>query len=104
MLPGIIQNELGPTGPPAPFKRLPPQTVTRLATLQRTQSAEDLNYWQPSVVLIQHCTMQQSCAFIEGKNFNMLSWFLQSPEFAAAWSHYQQQPGLEDFDVYKRVP
>jgi hypothetical protein len=105
MLPAIIQNELGPTGPPAPFKRLPPQTVARLATLQRTQSAEDLNYWRPSVVLIQHCTVKQSCAFIEGKDFDMLSWFLQSPEFAAAWSHYrQQQPGLEDFDVYKLVP
>jgi len=104
MLPAIIQNELGPTGPPAPFKRLPPQTVARLAALQRTESAEDLNYWQPSVVLVQHCTLKQSCLFIEGKDFNMLSWFLQSPQFAAAWSHYQQQPGLEEFDVYKLVP
>jgi hypothetical protein len=104
MLPAIIQNELGPTGPPAPFKRLSPETLARLAALQRSESAEDLNYWRPSVVLVELCSLKQPCQGIEGKNFNMISWFLQSPEFAAAWSHYQQQPGLDDYDVYKLVP
>jgi hypothetical protein len=104
MLPAIIQNELGPTGPPAPFKRLSPGTLARLAALQRSESAEDLNYWRPSVVLVQLCSLKQPCQGIEGKNFDMISWFLQSPEFAAAWSHYQRQPGLDDYDVYKLVP
>jgi hypothetical protein len=104
MMPAIVQNELGPTGPPAPFKQLSPDTLSKLATLQRTESAEDLDYWRPSLVLVQHCSPQQSCLGIEGKNFNMLAWFLQSPRFAAAWSNYRQQPGLDDFDVYKLVP
>jgi hypothetical protein len=104
MLPAIIQNELGPTGPPAPFKRLSPETLARLAALQRSESAEDLNYWRPSVVLVEQCSLKRPCQGIEGKDFNMISWFLQSPEFAAAWSHYQRQPGLDDYDVYKLAP
>jgi hypothetical protein len=75
MLPAIIQNQLGPSGPPAPFKRLPPERLAMLATLLRTQSAEDLNYWKPSVVLVQHCTRQWSCQGIAGKDFDMLAWF-----------------------------
>jgi hypothetical protein len=106
MLPAILRNELGPTTPSAPFKKLPPETLTRLATLQRTESAEDLNYWRPSVVLVENCNERHTCLGIEGKDFDMISWFLQSPEFAAAWSHYRREPGdnVENFDVYKRVP
>jgi len=104
MMPAIVQNELGPTGAPAPFKRLSPETVARLAVLQRTESAEDLNYWRPSVVLVEQCNLNHSCQGIEGKDFNMISWFLQSPEFATAWSHYQRQPDFGNYDVYRLVP
>ena len=104
MMPAIVQNELGPTGAPAPFKRLSPETLARLAALQRTESAEDLNYWRPSVVLVEQCNLKHSCQGIEGKDFNMVSWFLQSPEFAMAWSHYQRQPDFGNYDVYKLVP
>jgi hypothetical protein len=103
MMPSIVQNELGPTGPPAPFKRLSPETLTRLATLQRTESAEDLNYWRPSVVLVEQCSVQHACQGMEGKDFDMLSWFLESPEFAAAWSHYERQTEFDNFTVYKLV-
>lgn len=104
MLPAIIQNELGPTGSPALFKRLSAETMARLASLQRTQSAEDLNHWRPSVVLVQQCNLTSPCQGIDGKNFNMIPWFLKNPEFAAEWSHYQRQPGAPaNFDLYTRI-
>jgi hypothetical protein len=104
MLPAIIQNELGPIGPTAPFKRLSPETVAKLAGLQRKQSAEDLNYWRPAVVLVEQCVPNHFCQGLGGKKFDMLSWFLQSPEFAAAWSHYQREPGFDNYEVYKLAP
>jgi hypothetical protein len=104
MMPAIVQNELGPVGYPAPFTRLSPERVTELATLQRSETAEDLNYWHPSIVLVEHCDPKHFCQGIDGKDFDMLAWFLQGPQFAAVWSHYQRQPGLDDFDVYKFVP
>jgi hypothetical protein len=91
----IIQNELGPTGPPFPFERLSPERLIQLANLQRADSVEDLNYWRPSIVLVERGTSQHSCQGIEGKNFDMISWFSQSPAFAAAWSPYRRQPGIE---------
>lgn len=104
MLPAIIQNELGPSGSPAPFKRLSPERLAALASLQRTESAEDLNYWRPSVVLVQQCTVDNPCQGIHGKNFSMISWFQQSPEFSAVWSRYQRQAGIDGYDVYRLTP
>jgi len=101
MMPAIIQNELGPVGPYVPFKRLSSRRLSELATLQRAETVEDLNYWRPSIVLVQHCTEVEPCQGLEGKNFDMIAWFQQSPEFATTWSHYQQQPGIPNFDVYK---
>jgi hypothetical protein len=103
MLPAIIQNERGRTGAPVPFKSLPRDTVARLALLQRNETTEDLNYWRPSVILVEHCTLEHFCQAIEGKNFDIISWFLQSPEFAAAWSHYQRREGPPHFDLYTRT-
>jgi hypothetical protein len=104
MLPAIVQNELGPTVPHAPFKRLSPETLSRTATRQRTQSAEDLDYWRPSVVLVQRCNLKSPCQGIAGKNFDMLAWFLQSQDFAKAWSHYQRNPSsLDAYDLYVRT-
>ena len=104
MLPAIIQNEAGPTGPPVPFKQLSPERLAALAALQRTQSAEDLNDWKPSIILVQQCPPWPYCQAIKNRNFNMLAWFLQDPAFAAEWSHYRQLPGIRSFNVYKRVP
>ena len=74
--------------------------------LQRTETAEDLNYWKPSVVIVEQFDgVNHFCPGIEGKKFDMLSWFLQSPEFATAWSHYQRkQPDFENFAIYERIP
>ena len=49
-------------------------------------------------------TSQDSCQGIEGKNFDMISWFSQIPAFAAAWFPYRLQPRIENFDVYQRIP
>jgi hypothetical protein len=103
MLPAIVKNELGPIDPAAPFKKLSPETVTRLANLQRTESTEDLKYWQPSVVLVEQCNLEHDCIGLEGRDFDLISWFLQSPEFAAVWSHYERQTEVDNFTVYKLV-
>ena len=75
MLPAIIQNEAGPTGPPVPFKQLSPERLAVLAALQRSQSAEDLDDWKPSIVLVQQCPPWPYCQAIKNRNFNMLAWF-----------------------------
>lgn len=104
MMPAIIQNELGHTDSSAPFKRLSTDTLAAIAELQRSQLTDDLNHWKPSVVLVEHCDANHSCQGIEGKTFNMISWFLKSPQFAEAWSHYRQQPtNAQDYDLYTRV-
>jgi len=103
MLPAIIQNELGPNSPSVPFKRLPGETVERLAALQRRESAEDLNYWRPAVVVVEQCNVEHPCIGLEGKEFDMLSWFLRGPEFAAQWSYYQRETEVDNFVVYRRV-
>jgi hypothetical protein len=101
LLPAIIQNQRGPTGPHVPFKRLAPDTVTRLAELQRSQATADLNHWQPTTVLIEQCTVQHPCQAIEGKDVDLLAWLLESPHFADAWSRYEKQPGAPPFfDLY----
>jgi hypothetical protein len=46
----------------------------------------------------------RSAGKVEGKNFDMISWFSQSPDFAAAWPPIGVQPGIENFVVYQRIP
>lgn len=103
MLPALVQNELGPAGPDAPFKRLSTQRLAEISTIQREESAEDLDYWKPAMVLVQQCTAAKPCQGLEDKNFSILAWFLQGREFASAWSHYQRQFSVDGFDVYGRV-
>ena len=103
MMPAIIQNEMGRNSPSSPYKQLSPQTLTRLATLQRQQVAEDLSYWHPDLVLVPHCTLHQPCQGMEGKNIDLVAWFKRSSDFATVWSNYQQQPGPEGYDVYRRI-
>jgi hypothetical protein len=104
MMPALLQNELGPTGPPAPFKRLSPETLARISALQRSQSAEDLNYWKPPVVLFERGNQAHPCQGIEGKTFSMLEWFLRGKDFADEFSHYEQKPSPSPtYDLYVRV-
>lgn len=108
MIPAILQNETGPKPPPAPFKRLPPETVAYLGDLQRRETTEDLNRWHPTIVLVERCraeSLASACQGLEGKNIDLVAWFERSPDFAAVWSHYRRQPSpLERFDVYTLAP
>ena len=105
LIPAILKNETGPEPPPAPFKRLRPETVAYLAELQRRETTEDLNRWRPQVVLVQRCSEERGCQGLIGKNIDLLAWFQRSPAFAAAWSHYRRQSsGLERFDIYTLAP
>ena len=101
MMPAIIQNEMGRTSLSSPYKQLSPQLTSGLAALQRQEVTEDLNYWHPDLVLIPHCTRENPCQGIEGKDLDVLAWFERSPDFTRVWSHYTPQPGIEGYDVYR---
>jgi hypothetical protein len=103
-LPAIVQNEDGRIEG-RPFKQLGQEKLTAISSLQRVEMAQDLNHFQPAVVMVEHCDQKHPCQAIEGKNFDMLQWFLEEPQFAKAWTHYKRQPdGPPSFDVYERVP
>ena len=104
-LPALIQNESGPSVPPSLFKRLPPDTLVQRSSTQRLQVAEDLYLYRPSIVLVEQCTKLHPCQALNGKDFDMIPWFLQSPDFVTAWSHYQLQlHAPSGFYLYKRGP
>ncbi|HEY2038344.1 MAG TPA: hypothetical protein VGG95_01685 [Edaphobacter sp.] len=103
-LPAIVQNEEGPVAG-RPFKRLGQEKLMAISSLQRVEIAEDLNHFQPALVMVEHCDQKHPCQAIEGKNFDMLAWFLKEPQFQEEWAHYERQPdGPPSFDVYARVP
>jgi hypothetical protein len=104
-LPALVQNEQGQIGADTPFRHLSPEKLTKVSSIQRTEVAEDLNYFKPSLVMIEHCDEEHSCQALEGRTFDVLAWFLQDQQFAEAWSHYKRQPGdPDDFDLYVRIP
>lgn len=104
MLPAIVQNKLGPIRPNSSFKKLNSEEMQLLESTQRTDTAQDLAYYRPTLILVDHCTQSHPCGGIEGKEFDILAWFLESPEFAAEWSHYQRQSSDPSVDVYTRLP
>jgi hypothetical protein len=104
MLPSIIKNEAVAAGGrkaprDEPFKALTPERVAKLASIQRTTTAEDLDHWKPRVVLVQKCP----CEFIDDPRFNIIDWFSKDAVFSRAWSHYKKQPGFAGIDVYRRL-
>ena len=104
MLPAIVRNESIQTDSKYPFVLLPPQAVHNLALTQQTETMEDLERWQPKIVLVQHCTVEHWCEGLLGRNFDILPWFLQSDAFAREWKHYQPAQGAPiGFDLYTRV-
>ena len=83
MLPSIIKNEAVAAGsrrarPDEPFKALTPERVAKLASIQRTTTAEDLDHWKPRVVLVLKCP----CEGIDDPHFNMIDWFLKDAVLA----------------------
>ena len=102
MLPAIVLNENAEAGgPPANFP-LPPARVNQLATLLRSNLAEDLHTFAPAVIIVEHCTPTNACFALDGLTFDTLAWFQRSPAFAAEWQNYHLQQPTTDFDVYAR--
>jgi hypothetical protein len=100
MLPAIVLNEAAEAGgPPAPVT-LPPARVQQLATLLRSNVAEDLHTFTPAVIFIEHCTPRLPCFALNGLNFDTLAWFQRDPAFAAEWRNYHFQQSDPDWDLY----
>lgn len=104
MLPAIVQNQLAEAGGPPPGKLLPPETVSKLANLQRAETTQDFQRWKPALVIVQQCSKAKPCQGMPGIDFDPIAWFLHSPDFAAEWSNYRLRTHHDNFDVYTRVP
>jgi hypothetical protein len=105
MLPAIVVNErANQRGVPARYT-IPPERLQYLEQLLRSNVAEDLRTRQPAVVIVAHCqaTTDEPCQGLYLQSFDILGWFLQSPDFTAAWSHYRHQNGDAFFDTYVRT-
>lgn len=87
----------------APGEVLPPAEVKRLAALLRTDVVEDLQRWQPDVVIVRQCPRSTCYVTFHENKFDYVAWFQQSPEFAAEWRHYRFQSRDDAFAVYTRT-
>lgn len=104
MLPAIVLNENAESGgPPAQFP-LPASRVQQLATILRSNVADDLHTFAPAVIIVEHCTPTHSCFGLDNLTFDTLAWFQRNPSFAAEWQNYHLQEPTTDFDVYARNP
>jgi uncharacterized membrane protein len=103
MLPAIILSETATAAQPAAVT-LPTARVQQLATLLRTNVADDLHTFAPSIVLVARCTPTHPCQALNGLSFDTLAWFQRSPGFATEWLHYRLQQSSPDFNVYIRIP
>ena len=104
MLPAIVLNENAAAGGPRAQFPLPAPRVQQLATLLRSNVAEDLHTFAPAVIIVEHCTPTHACFALDGLTFDELAWFQRSPSFAAEWRNYHLQEPTTDFDVYARNP
>lgn len=104
-LPAIVLNEQGLQHENRQFKQLSPERLASISDLQRRIIAEDLNLFEPSIVVVEHCDKDHGCPFLEGRTFDSIAWFLQDPEFSRQWSRYQKEPdAMPSYDLYRRTP
>jgi hypothetical protein len=101
MLPAIIQNETSRTDRSRPFKALSAQRTAELAELQRSGTAEDFRLWKPKYVWVQRCMSGPGCG-VYNHPIDFISWFSESPAFAAEWANYRFEKSLDNLDVYVR--
>lgn len=103
--PAVALNEQGVPDEQRPFRRLSPERLRAISAMQREDVAEDLDHFQPSVVMVERCDRDHDCQAIEGRTVDTLGWFLKDARFANAWSHYRKRAaGAGPFDVYARLP
>ncbi len=103
MMPAIRANEAPAPDVPHNFKALPPARVAELASLQRRDTAEDLQRTRPEVIFVERCGAPQTCeSYTSG--FDAVSWFSSDAAFARVWSKYAFAKTLDGFDEYVRKP
>ena len=86
MLPAILRNESGPT----PAHAIPPARLAELDGMQHRFMVEDLELWQPSMILVERCQDPEvHCQVLEDRHDDLLAWFLRDPAFTAIFSRYR---------------
>ncbi len=98
-LPAILRSE-DPLGHP-PHRLIPPARLAQLDRMQHAWMVEDLNRWNPPLILVLRCedpTVQ--CQILEDRHDNLLAWFQRDPAFQAIFSHYQYQRSSGPYDAY----
>jgi hypothetical protein len=101
MLPAIIQNETSRTDRGRPFKALSAERTEELATILRSDTAEDLRLWKPKYVWVQRCASDPGCE-VYNHPVDFISWFSKSSAFAAEWTKYRLEKTIDNVDVYVR--
>ncbi len=100
LVPAIILNEY-PKGHP-PRKRLSAGRLAEISQLARLHMAQDLNRWQPVVVVVSPCPEPEFCNRAGGHAPDLLEWFSDSPEFRKAWSQYAFERQQSEWLIFIR--
>lgn len=103
-LPAILRNE-SPGAPvtsgPTPRRRILPERLSQLDQMQHAWMVEDLNYWQPSLILIERCQDPAvSCQILEDRHDDLLAWFQRDPAFRNVFSQYHYLRSVGPYDAY----
>ena len=104
LLPAILRSETPDAGTP-PARILPAARLQTLEDLQHRWMVEDLERWQPRMVLVERCQHPKvHCQLLEDRDDDLLAWFLTDPAFARIWAHYRFTKSAGRFDEYLRLP
>ncbi len=98
-LPAILRSE-DPLGHP-PQRLIPPARLAQLDRMQHAWMVEDLNRWNPPLILVLRCedpTVQ--CQILEDRHDNLLAWFQRDPAFRTIFSRYQFLRSSGPYDAY----
>lgn len=101
MLPAIVQGQ-DPAGEPL-GKQFTRAELDELAQYQRSTMAEDLNRWQPAVVVVDECG-PNLCPALQREHYGtVLGWLLKDVDFNRQWQHYTPAGRRGDLDIFRRI-
>lgn len=106
ILPAILRNEDPQSNgrPQPPLRTIAPATLAALDRDQHRYMVEDLERWQPQLVLVQRCQDPAvHCQVLEDRHDDLLAWFERDPAFRTLWAqHYRPLRSSGEFDAYVR--